>query len=413
MGVVRLEDILDKKNGLYQLANRLNWDYLVEELGAYYSEGLGRPPIPIRVIAGLHYLKYLEQESDESVVEKFCENPYWQYFCGLEYFVHELPCHPTTLIKWRQRIGEKGLEKLLTHTIQTAKRMALLTEDLLKQVNVDTTVQEKRIAFPTDTILCDKMRKALVKEAKNRGISLHQTYQKESKKATIMQARYRHAKQMNRADKAFKKVRGFLRSVVNEIERKADLSHYPKLKTLLSQAHGLLTREKNTPNKLYSIHAPEVECISKGKAHKRYEFGCKVSIVTTCEIPWVLSLCAYHDNPYDGATLKSSIEKAEKNSDVKIENIFVDKGYRGEVYHPQDAAVYISGKKNLPPDLKRLLKKRPGIEPIISHLKQDHLLNKNHLLGKIGDQINAILSGCAFNLKKMLNYIKENPVSFA
>lgn len=139
MSGVKLEAILNKTHGLYQLANRLNWDFLVKELGAYYSESVGRPCIPIRVIVGLHYLKYLENESDETVVEKFCENAYWQYFCGLETFVHELPSHPTTLVKWRKRIGEKGVEKLLSPTIDTAKRMGLLPEKLIKNVNVDTT----------------------------------------------------------------------------------------------------------------------------------------------------------------------------------------------------------------------------------------------------------------------------------
>lgn len=207
MTEVRLEYILDRSHALYQLANRLNWDFLVRELGAYYSEGAGRPEIPIRVIAGLHYLKYLENESDESVVEKFCENPYWQYFCGLETFQHEIPCHPTTLVKWRKRIGEKGIEKLLSHTIDTAKFEGILPEKLLKKVNVDTTVQEKAITFPTDTKLCHRLRVKLVVAARIRGLKLRQTYVRVGKRASIMQGRYAHAGQMKRARKEFKKVR--------------------------------------------------------------------------------------------------------------------------------------------------------------------------------------------------------------
>jgi transposase, IS5 family len=406
MSEVKLEDILDKKNGLYQLANRLNWDYLIKELGPYYAEGPGRPEIAIRVIAGLHYLKYLDNESDESVVQKFCENPYWQYFCGLETFVHQLPCHPTTLVKWRQRIGEKGVEKLLSHTIDTAKRMALLPEDLLKNVNVDTTVQEKAINFPTDTKLCHRMRIKLISAAKKRRILLRQTYVRVGKRACIMQARYAHAKQMKRARKEFKKVRGYLGRVTRDIQRKTNVTDDTELCFLLSQAEQLLKQEKNSQNKLYSLHAPETECIAKGKAHKRYEFGCKVSVVTTCKEPWILSIQAHHNNPYDGATLKKSLHKAQENSEAKIERAFADKAYRGKEHHPEGVIVTISGKKNLPVSLKKLLKGRSGIEPIIGHLKQDHRLGRNYLLGKIGDKINAVLAGCGFNLRKILNCIK-------
>lgn len=410
---IKLEDILDKTHALYQLANRLNWEYLIKELGAYYVEGAGRPEIPIRVIAGLHYLKYLENESDESVVEKFCENPYWQYFCGFETFQHELPCHPTTLVKWRKRVGEAGIEKLLSHTIDTAKREALLPEKLLKKVNVDTTVQEKSITFPTDTKLCHRMRIKLVEAAKKRGLKLRQTYVRVGKKASIMQGRYAHAAQMKRARKAFKKVKSYLGRVMRDIIRQVDLSKDAELALLISQAEQLLKQEKTTSNKLYSLHAPEVECIAKGKAHKRYEFGCKVSIVTTCEEPWVISVLAHHGNPYDGATLKECLSKAQEHTEVKIELAFADKSYRGEEYHPEDVQVFISGKKNLPLRLKKLLKGRSGIEPIIGHLKNDHRLCRNYLLGKMGDKINAILSGCAFNLNKIINALKLQQACFA
>jgi IS5 family transposase len=402
MTEIRLTDILDKNHALYQLADRLNWDALIEGFGPYYSEGPGRPEVPIRIIVGLHYLKYLEDESDESVVEKFCENPYWQYFCGLETFQHKLPCHPTTLVKWRKRVGEKGVEKLLSHTIDTAKREALLPEKLLKKVNVDTTVQEKSITFPTDTKLCHRMRVKLVLAAKNRGINLRQTYARVGKRACIKQARYAHAGQMKRARKEFKKVKSYLGRVTRELCRKIDLSKDPELLFLVSQAEQLWRQEKDTPKKLYSIHAPEVECIAKGKVHKRYEFGCKVSVVTTCIEPWVLSVIAHHNNPYDGATLKECLNKAEENSKNKIEYAFADKGYKGNEHHPEDIKIFISGKKNLPKPFKKLLKGRSGIEPIIGHLKEDHRLSRNYLLGKVGDKINAILSGCAFNLRKIM-----------
>jgi IS5 family transposase len=406
MTETKLEEILDKTHALYQLANRLNWEYLIRELGPYYSDGPGRPEIPIRIVVGLHYLKYLENESDESVVEKFCENPYWQYFCGLETFQHKLPCHPTTLVKWRKRIGEKGVEKLLSHTIDTAKREALLPKKLLKKVNVDTTVQDKAITFPTDTKLCHRMRIKLVAAARRRGIRLRQTYVRVGKRACIMQGRYAHATQMKRARKELKKVKTYLGRVTRDIIRQVDLSKDAEIAFLISQSEQLLKQEKNTPKKLYSLHAPEVECIAKGKAHKRYEFGCKVSVVTTCEEPWVISVLAHHNNPYDGATLKECLNKAEEHTQVKIDFAFADKSYRGKDHHPDDIKIFISGKKNLPLRFKKLLKGRSGIEPVIGHLKNEHKLGRNYLLGKIGDKINAVLSGCAFNLNKIINYIK-------
>jgi IS5 family transposase len=295
---------------------------------------------------------------------------------------------------------------ILSHTIDTAKREALLPEKLLRHVNVDTTVQEKAITFPTDTKLCHRMRIKLVQASKKRGIKLRQTYVRVGKRACIMQARYAHATQMKRARKEYKKVKSYLGRVTRDIIRQADLSNDPELLYLVLQAEQLLRQEKDTPKKLYSLHAPEVECIAKGKAHKKYEFGCKVSVVTTCEEPWVLSVIAHHDNPYDGATLKECIHKAQENAQTKIECAFADKSYRGEEYHPADVKVFISGRKNLPLRFKKLLKGRTAIEPIIGHLKNDHRLGRNYLLGKLGDKINAILSGCAFNLSKIINFLK-------
>jgi transposase, IS5 family len=413
MTQVRLEAILDKTHMLYELANRLNWNYLIESFGPYYAEGPGRPEVPIRIIVGLHYLKYLENESDETVVEKFCENPYWQYFCGLEFFQHELPCHPTTLVKWRQRVGEKGVEKLLSHTIDTAKRAALLPEKLVKNVYVDTTVQEKAITFPTDAKLCHRMRIKLVVAAKKKGLKLRQTYVRLGKKAFIRQSRYAYAGQMRRARKEFKKIKSYLGRVTRDIMRQVDLSAEPELNLLIQQSETLMKQEKTTPNKLYSLHAPEVECIAKGKAHKRYEFGCKVSVVTTCKEPWILSVLAHHGNPYDGATLKDCLDKAQENTHYKIENVFADKGYRGKEHQPADIDVYITGRKHLPRRFKRLLRARAGIEPVIGHLKSDHRLGRNYLLGKAGDKINAILSGCAFNLSKIMNLLEAQRFAIA
>ena len=396
-----LDDILDKKHGLYQLADRLNWDYLIENFGPYYSPSYGRPSVPIRVIVGLHYIKYLENESDESVVEKFCENPYWQYFCGFNTFQHKFPCHPTALSKWRKKVGIEGVEKLLEETINTAKRMALLPEKLCKKLNIDTTVQEKFIKFPTDSMLLYRMREKLVKQAKKLHIPLRQTYVRVAKKSLIKQAKYRHAGQMKRANRETRFLKTYLRRVLNDFRRKVKNASESTL-AMLDLAKRVLIQKKDDKNKVYSLHTTEVNCIAKGKVHKKYEFGCKVSVVTTAKEPWVVSIAAEDGNPYDGHTLKDAVNKAEVMTKVRAESVFVDKGYRGKENHPDDVDVYLSGRKKISFSLKRLLKGRAAIEPIIGHLKSDHRMDRNHLLGSLGDKLNAVLSGCAFNLKKIL-----------
>jgi len=398
---ILLDDILDKSHGLYQLANRLNWDYLVENFGPYYSTSHGRPSVPVRVIVGLHYIKYLENESDESVIEKFCENPYWQYFCGFTTFQHKFPCHSTTLTKWRKKVGIEGVEKLLEETINTAKREALLPEKLCKRLNVDTTPQEKAIKFPTDSMLLYRIREKLVTRAKKLKLPLRQSYVRVAKRSLVKQARYRHAGQTKRANRETRFLRTCLRRVLNDFRRK--VTHISQsTQGLLDLAQRVLMQKKEDKNKIYSLHAPEVYCIAKGKAHKPYEFGCKVAIATTAKDPWVVSISAEEGNPYDGHTLKDTVNRAERLTGIRPESVFVDKGYRGKQNHPHDVDVFLSSRKNLPLRMKQLLKGRTAIEPIIGHLKNDHRLGRNHLLGSLGDKINAVLSGCAFNLKKML-----------
>lgn len=403
-GGIELASFLDKTHPIYRLADRLNWDYLEKAFGPYYVEANGRPGIPIRVIAGLHYLKYLENESDESVVEKFCENPYWQYFCGFKTFQHELPCHPTSLVKWRKRVGEKGVEELLTQTIALAKQEGFLLKRHCHRINVDTTVQEKAITYPTDAKLYDKLRAKLVKAAKKQGVSLRQSYHRVSKIALIKQNRYRHARQMQRARKALKTLKTYLGRVTRDITRKVK-NPDNHLQLLLNLSSRLLAQKPNDKQKLYSLHAPEVECIAKGKARVKYEFGCKVALATTCKDPWVVSIFAAHDNPYDGHTLKRSIEQSERITQQIVKDAFVDQGYRGKARHPGHVKVHLSGTRRLPRALKALLRARAGIEPIIGHLKGEHRLDRNYLLGKTGDAINAILTGCAFNLKKIIRLL--------
>ena len=397
----RLDQQLNPKHPLFQLAQKFDWSYFEQEFGSFYSEEMGRPGAPTRLLVGLHYLKHTYNESDESVVEKWVENPYWQYFCGYEYFQHKLPCHPTLLVKWRQRIKAEGVEKMLKEILSTAVRNATLDAKEVERVNVDTTVQEKAIAFPTDARLYEKARTAVVREAQQASVKLRQSYKRVGKNALYNQSRYARAQQINKAKKETKKLRNFLGRVLRDVERKLPKPS-EKFKDLLANATRIHTQEKNDKQKLYSVHAPEVECIAKGKAHKKYEFGCKVAFVTTSKSNWIVGVEAHHGNPYDGATLKASINQTERLTGIRPKEVFVDRGYRGKAHHPEDVKVHIAGQHKARGALKKHFKRRNAIEPVIGHEKQDHGLGRNHLKGQEGDRINALLSGCGFNLRKLL-----------
>jgi IS5 family transposase len=408
-GGVLLKDFLNPAHPLYRLAGVVNWGQFERQFGKFYAVEMGRPALATRLLVGLHYLKYLYNVSDEVVVASWVENPYWQYFCGEEYFTHEFPCDPTSLVKWRQRVGVEGSEKLLKESLAAAQREAVLTEAEIKRVNVDTTVQEKAIAFPTDARLYDKARRALVRVARSCNFKLRQSYKRLGKRALVNQGRYGAARQLKRARRETRKLRTYLGRVLRNVERgKLQLS--AKQKQLVSVTRRIFTQQRTDHGKVYSVHAPEVECIAKGKVAKHYEFGSKVPIVTTSRQSWIVGIDARHDNPYDGTTLKPALGQVKRLTGVRPEEAFVDQGFRGPRYHPKGVAVYITGRRNLTPQLSKLLKRRSAIEPVISHTKHDHGMNRNYLLGKVGDRINALLSGAAWNLKKLWRHFVEHPL---
>jgi len=399
----RLDQILNRNHPLFVLANKIDWSFFEEEFGKSYVEDRGRPGKPIRLMVGLHYLKYSFNESDESVLERFLENPYWQYFCGFKYFQHNLPIDSSSLTRFRKRLGESGSEKLLEELIQTAKREGHLKRRDLDKVNIDTTVQEKAIAFPTDARLYYKMREVLVRAAQERGINLRQSYKWLAKRALSKQGRYSHAKQMKRSRKEVRKLKSYLGRVYRDIKRK-EPEPDSELRRLLQLAERLQEQKRDSKHKLYSIHEPDVECISKGKAHKRYEFGNKVGMVTTSKKNWIVGIKAFHNNPYDGHTLKESIEQAERLTGWKIKEAYVDSGYRGHGYDG-DTEIHIVNfrtMKRLTRTVKKWFKRRSAIEPVFGHVKSDNRMSKNYLKGIEGDRINAILSGCGFNMRKLL-----------
>jgi len=397
-----LQQILNLAHPLCRLAEAIDWSVFEEAFGPLYCVDKGRPGLPIRLMVGLHYLQHTFGESDESVVARWLENPYWQYFCGYTAFQQKLPLDPTSLVKWRRRVGAEGMEKLLAATVATAQQLKALKRSDVAKVNVDTTVQEKAIAFPTDARLYHKMRVALVREAKRRGIRLRQSYRFVGKRALARQGRYAHARQMKRARRETRKLATYLRRVVRDIRRKVPEPD-EALAILLERAEKLLAQTRTSKNKLYSVHAPEVKCIAKGKAHKRYEFGCKVSVVTTSKRNWVVGMQALPDNPYDGHTLSEALDQVAQLTGWQPKDAYCDQGYRGHGY-TGETVVHIVGRypKKATRAMKRWLKRRAAIEPVIGHLKSDHRMDRNPLKGTEGDKMQALLSGCGYNLAKLL-----------
>jgi IS5 family transposase len=401
---VKLTRFINLKHPLVRLSEVIDWSYFNESFGPLYVSSRGRPGLPTRLMAALTYLKYTYDLSDERLVEDFIRDPYIQYFCGYEFFQHQFPCDASSLTRWRKRVGEAGCEKLLSATLQVGHELGLLKARDCQRVIVDTTVQEKAIAFPTDAKLVYTARAKLVECAQAHGIPLRQSYARVDKALLAKQARYAHARQYRRARRALKKLKTHLGRVIRDIERKCPQPD-ERLQEILMLSKRVHKQRTQTKNKLYSLHEPQVACIAKGKRHKPYEFGSKVSITTTAKKNWVLGTQSWLGNPFDGSTLKGAIEQTEAITGVQVTEAFVDKGYRGKKHHPEHVHVYISGRKRLRPVWMKLLKRRSAIEPIIGHMKHDHRMLRNRLKGMIGDQMNPILAGCGFNLRKILNAI--------
>jgi len=274
------DQLLDPRHELILLANKIDWPSLEAAFVDTYSPDFGAPAKAIRLMAGVHYLKHTFNESDESMVDRWVENPYWQYFCGYTHMQHECPIHPTSMTKWRNRIGAERLEALLTETVSVAVREKYVPKRDLEQVTVDTTVQEKNITYPTDSKLLYKTIVKLGDAAKSRGIELRQSYVRVGKKAAVKAGRYAHAKQFKRMHRRLRKLRTYVGRLIRDIRRKTT-NMDEELATLLDRADRIRSQQPKDKNKLYSLHEPEVQCISNGKAHKRYEFGQKVAVATT------------------------------------------------------------------------------------------------------------------------------------
>lgn len=405
----RLSEQLNPSHEFYQLADMIDWSYYEKEFGAFYSHDPSRPPKPIRLMVGLVMIQNIFKLSDREVVKFWLENPYWQYFCGFDYLQWKFPIEPSLLTKFRKRLGEKGMEQVFRSTIKLALDEGVISRKSLEKVIVDTTVMEKNIAHPTDAKLYHKARERLVKWCQKQNIPLRQTYTHVSKKALHNVSRYAHARQMKRAKRKTKQLKCYLGRTYRDALRKMESLGFKKSDMpMFSLIDAILYQDRTSANKIYSFHEAHVSCISKGKAHKKFEFGCKVSIVVTHKEGLALDVAALEGNPYDGHTLKTALVKAEENSEGKIKVAFVDKGYRG--HSVTDKIVYRSGqKRGVTESIKKMIKRRQAIEPHIGHMKAEGKLGRNFLKGVLGDKINAILSGTGHNLRMILRWLSCIP----
>jgi IS5 family transposase len=401
---MELVNLIDARHELVKLAELIDWQAFSDEWSPQFTSTTGRPALPTRLMAALLYLKHLYALSDEDVVERWCENPYWQHLSGERYFRHDLPCDPSSLVRWRQRIGEEGCEWLLAQSIEAAKAGGVIKRRSLQAVVLDTTVQPKAVAHPTDSRLLDRCRVQLVQAAQAAGLALRQSYAKVGPLAAVKAGRYAHAKQFKRMRREIRSLRTWLGRVIRDVQRKAAQAGQampPALADKLALAQRVHAQKREDKNKLYALHAPEVECLAKGKARTPYEFGVKVSVAVTAREGLVVGMRSMPGNPYDGHTVDSQLEQVEILAGAMPQIALVDRGYRG-VQAASGTRLLVSHTRKLPRSLKRLLKRRQSIEPMIGHMKSDGLLDRNWLKGALGDAMHAVLCGAGHNLRMIL-----------
>jgi IS5 family transposase len=402
-----LTELINLEHPLVKLSALIDWQVFETQWAGFFPAKTGRPATPPRLIAGLLYLQHTFALSDEALIWSWVENPYWQHFCGETHFQHEPPIDPSSLTRWRKRIGEAGVERLLSISIDAARRAKVVKEKSFDKVIVDTTVMEKAIAYPTDSQLLEKGRQHLVKLAESLGIRLRQNYNREAPRLATQVARYAHAKQYRRMRAVLKTQRTILGRVWRDIQRKLSAEHANNVavNNTLTKVKRLLMQQRTDKNKLYSLHAPEVECIAKGKVRQPYEFGVKVSIATTHKEGLVVGIKSMPGNPYDGHTLPSAVAQIHALTNRTPKAVFVDRGFRG--IEVPDVKIWRSGqKRGVTPSIKQAIHRRSAIEPAIGHMKSDGRLGRNWLKGSLGDALYAILCGAGHNLRMILRAIR-------
>lgn len=394
---------LDPNDPLLKLSTAIPWHHFEEVFATHYKEAVGAPSKPIRLLVGLLLLKQLENLSDERVVVQWKRNPYYQAFCGMREYQRELPCHSTELVHFRKRIGAEGFEAIFKMSIGLHGELAL--EDA---VNIDTTVHEKNITYPTDSKLAIKIINRLNKLAKAHGFQQRRTYVKEVKSLRLSIRHYQNVKRRVKARKALKRLRTIARSLIRELRR--ELPQYCLFDCYQQDFllyERVLNQQPKDKNKIYSLHEPKAYCIAKGKDHKAYEYGCKASIASTATSNIIVGVVSHEQNLHDSHTLPEILTHVEASRGKAAKQGVCDRGYRGKSC--VNGTLIILPKKALKKDTRyqkdkkrKQCKRRAAIEPIIGHLKSDFRMARNYLKGAIGDHINLLMAAAAWNLNKWL-----------
>ncbi len=395
-----LGDQLNQKHPLYILAHKINWPVFDDAFKIYYSEKMGKPAKPIRLMVSLLILKQVRNLSDESVVEQWSENLYYQYFGGEHQFQPAIPCVPTELVAFRQRIGEAGMELILKESIRVNEPPDGAGNAV---VSVDTTVQEKNITYPTDDKQYKKIIKSCWKIAQKEGINVRQSYTRTFKKLSHQQ-RFKNTNHGARlARKASRSIKIIAGRLLRELARKLSLDrlgvYLPKLKLF----QRVLSQKREDTDKVYSLHEPHVKCYTKGKEHKKFEFGSKASFLVCQQTGIIMGALNFTETLHDSKTLPEVLEQYQRLNDKEATDVFVDRGYKGIKRYKSSTVHVPKPDKNISRKKRTRHSKRAAIEPVIGHLKSDYRLCRNYLKGILGDQINVILAAAAMNFKRAMN----------
>ena len=402
-----LSSFIDTKDPLVVLAQKINWAALESDFAKFYADK-GAPSKPVRLMAGLLILKQMFNRSDETIVVDWKHNPYYQYFTGGVYFEWNLPCDPSDLVHFRNRIKEEGILKIFAQSLQLHKQKIEQAEEVI----TDTTVQEKNITFPTDTKLRLKCIKTIKQIAHKQEIKLKQTFDKELKTLKVALRFSHHPKRRKQASQAQRRIKTIAGILSREINRKLQDIDKEAHRHILQPIEKVLSQTRHSKDKIYSLHEPDVACIAKGKSHKPYEFGSKISFSTLPKSNVIVDVSHFEGNPHDSKTLESIIPKLKSIMPNTLKFNIVDRGYRGKKTIEGIQIVIPSPKEDSSKSIEyqniksRQCRSRAAIEPVIGHVKSDHRMLRNFLKGVKGNKINAILAGAAFNFKKALNEIK-------
>ena len=392
-----LREMCNPKNPLWQLAEKIDWTEIEAELSPLYTD-IGRPAKPIRLMVGLNLLKHMFNLGDETVIKAWVENPYYQYFTGETVFQWMFPVAPSDMVYFRKRIGTEGLERILAASIKVHGESALEEEVIL-----DTTVQEKNITHPTDVKLYSRVIESCWRFADKEDIELRQRYSRVRKKYLYLQ-RFRKSKvRFKEAIRAERKLKTIAGRLTRELLKKIARSRIAKYAAALDVFQQIVYQKKSDSDKVYSVHEPDVQCISKGKEYKKYEFGCKVSLAVTKDSGVCVGAMSFEKNPYDGHTLPEALDQCERLTEQRPKVALVDLGYRGAKEVGGTQILYAGRvgrdlKGSAYYRMKRKLGRRASIEPRIGHLKARFRLGRNFLKGTYGDMTNVILAASAMNL---------------